>query len=117
MLAYKWLKEHGGELGTKEDCEAIEDCLWMIKACTYWVWPRGSRIFFWKFPDEWRSNVRDGIPFWQVSKPPVGYLTNMAAPYCEAELAVRLKIFKLKIQHNIEERFTNLLIPNFLFQR
>ena len=46
-----------------EDTDAITDCIWRAKGCTYWLWTRGSRIFFWKLPDKQRDDFRDGIHF------------------------------------------------------
>ena len=91
----------------------MEDCIRRARACTYWSWPRGSRIFFWKFPPEWRNDFRDGTAFWRLTKPPTGHLRNMAVPSREAELAARLKVFKLKFQYYLDSAFTDLLIPRF----
>ena len=96
--ALDWIKSQG-DSATRKDVEAINDCLRRVKGCSYWAWNRGSRLFFWKFPKEWRNDFRDGVPFWKVSKPPKGYLRNMPAETREAELLTRLKIFKLKFQY------------------
>ena len=79
-FAAMWWGKHQAELGKKwlaaqdtydpEDIKAIADCARRAVATTYWSWPRGSRIFFWKFPQEWRNDFRDGVPFWKTSTPP-----------------------------------------------
>ncbi len=71
-------------------------------------------MFFWKFPKEWRNDFRDGVPFWKLTEPPKGYMYNMKAPSHEAELATRLKIFKLKFNYYLDRDVVNLLIPRFI---
>ena len=87
-IARRWLKNLGPD-AVKEDIEGINDCLRRTEGCTYWSWNRGSRLFFWKLPAEWRKDFRDGVPFWKVSTPPKGYMRNMPAPSREAELLTR----------------------------
>ena len=111
--AMEWIKSQGHQQ-SEEDVKAISDCIRRAMGCTYWSWSRGSRIFFWKFPPEWRNDFRDGIPFWKVTTPPKGHMKNMAAPSREAELATRLKIFKLKFNYYIDQDYTSLLIPRFI---
>ncbi|KAL7532942.1 hypothetical protein ACHAXR_006517 [Thalassiosira sp. AJA248-18] len=113
QVAMRWIKSQGNR-ATKEDIDAINDCIRRAKGTTYWSWDRGSRIFFWKIPPEWREDFRDGVRFWKLTKPPKGYLKNMEAPSREAELVTRLKIFKLKFQYYIDQAETNLLIPRFI---
>ena len=65
--ANAWLATHGN---SAEDREAIEDCIRRAKACTYWQWTRGSRLFFWRFPEEFRADMRDGVEFFHLGPPP-----------------------------------------------
>ena len=111
--ALDWLNS-ASSVEKKEDSDAIADCIRRAKGCTYWSWTRGSRMFFWKFPEEWRNDFRDGVPFWKVTNPPTGYMLNMKAPSHEAELATRLKIFKLKFSYYLDRDMVNLLIPRFI---
>ena len=64
------LKEHGldwqnhlkeeGEL--RKDLQAGRDALdWAMKA-TWWGWDAGSALFFWRWPDAFRKEARDGTP-------------------------------------------------------
>ena len=112
QVAEKWLKSLGS-LATKDDVEAVNDCLRRVQGCDYWSWHRGSRIMFYKFPTEWRNDFRDGIPFWKLTNPPRGYMRNMESPSREAELLTRLKIFKLKYQYYLDEGNPSLLCPRF----
>ena len=47
-----WLETSGAWGPLTEDREGVEDCVRRMRETTYWVWPRGSRLFFWKFPEE-----------------------------------------------------------------
>jgi hypothetical protein len=38
---------------------------------TWWGWPKGSRIFFWRWPPESRKIARDGFPSWLKDEFPV----------------------------------------------
>ena len=79
------------------DFEAVEDILGRLKHCTYFTWPRGSRILYYKFKDPvWRKNFRDGIPFCRTGTLPMGKMKN-AAVTREAELVAREKILKLRV--------------------
>ena len=61
-------------------------CIYRARAASYWHWHRGSRIFFWRFPKQFRSTMRDGTPFYHLADPPVGFAHNMPAPSREAEI-------------------------------
>ena len=97
-----------------DDHEAVEDCLRRCRAATYWSWPRGSRLLFWKFPDEWAIDARDGVPFCHTEDPPAGFLQNTRAPSREAELEMRRKVFfKLVFRGYVEPGRVTLVTPRF----
>ena len=110
-----WLKTHKR---TKEDVEAIRDCLRRAEACTYFSWPRGSRLFFWKFGNEWHADMRDGVSLWHIAKAPRGYPPNIPASSREAELLARRKVFALRFQGFIEQgQYVKLGTPRFLVDK
>ena len=107
----QWLNEHGN---TKYDREIVEDCIRRAKAATYWEWVRGSRLFFWRFSDEFLADMRDGVPFFHWADGPTGFQHNLPAPSREAEIAARKKIFKLRFQNYMEKgELVQLLVPRF----
>ena len=74
---YKW-KEEGGrrryqkwysiyrKRAAKTESKEIEidievgiNCIRRVIACTAWTWPKGSRLFFWRW-GEFRHEARDG---------------------------------------------------------
>ena len=108
--AKDWMKS---KPPSRADVEAMKDVIRRIKATTYWTWTRGSRFFFHKIPEEWREDFRDGCRFWHLTEPPKNFMRNYQAESREAELATRLKIFKLKFQWYVEEGYVDCLVPRF----
>lgn len=108
--ANEWLANH---VHSEEDIEAVHDIIRRVKAASYWEWHRGSRLFFWRFPEEWRDDARDGVEFWKLDTPPSGIFPNIPAETREAELTIRKKIFKLLFRGYQEHGFVKLVIPRF----
>jgi len=112
--ARDWLARNPGKTNTT----AIDDCIRRIQGATYWAWPRGSRIFFWKFQGKgrWFEDFRDGVRYWKMEAPPVGNLPNMPSPSREAELLARFKVFQLRFQRFIffDGKTPTTVIPRFL---
>ena len=78
------------------DHEGVEDCVRRMRKTTYWAWPRGSRLFFWKFLKEWQEEARDGVPFWHLEPPQTRCMPNHRAESRDAKLATRKKLFNLR---------------------
>ena len=84
---YRW-KSHGKRLYNKwfhlfrkssrpkeakrvaQDIKAGIDCLSRVSACTTWKWEKGSRLFFWRWGEEFSSEARDGSKTFIQSKLP-----------------------------------------------
>ncbi len=49
---------------------AGRDCVSRCCNSTWWEWSAGSRPRFWRWPSEYRSQIRDGVPPWFSSTPP-----------------------------------------------
>ena len=64
----------GSEYGAGDfykDLEAGLDCLHYATMSTWWEWPKGSRLFFWRWAPEFQTFARDGIPVcWLPGKLP-----------------------------------------------
>ena len=93
-LGRTWFKRNKLD-NSAVDVAAVEDCIRRCKACTYWTWPCGSRILYWRMSDEWGDDFRDGVPFWKSAKPPTGRCANLSTDSREAELLTCQKVFKL----------------------
>lgn len=108
--AREWLASHDHD---ERDVEAVENIVKRVKACSYWEWHRGSRLFFWRFPSEWLADARDGVEFWKFDTPPAGLYPNVPSESREAELLTRQKIFKLRYRMYLEDGPLKLVIPRF----
>eukprot|EP00986_Skeletonema_menzelii_P016382 scaffold14397_cov80-Skeletonema_menzelii.AAC.1 len=111
--ARAWLETHAHD---ERDVEAVENVIRRVKAASYWEWHRGSRLFFWRFPSEFRDDARDGVEFFKFFKGdtlPTGLFPNIPSESREAELATRKKIFKLWRRWYLEEGPVKLVIPRF----
>jgi hypothetical protein len=53
-----------------KDKEAIEDRLMRSRRSTWWEWIDDSRLYFWRWPECWREETRDGAKPFHVSWPP-----------------------------------------------
>jgi hypothetical protein len=113
--AEEWLTgQHRHRAAGGADAAGVRDCIRRIRETGYWSWPRGSRLFFWKFPAEWQADARDGVRFWHLEAAPQGAMKNMKAESREAELATREKVFKLRFQWLLEAGDIRLVVPRFL---
>lgn len=107
----RWLEEHPNH--TEEDVKLIEECIWKARAASYWSWHRGSRIMWWRMPEEWWGDFRDGEKFWHVSDLPKGMTRNAPSPSREAELRIREKVFQLWYRRYFENGFADLVVGRF----
>ncbi len=60
-------QKHGGRNPDEEfakDTEAGRDCVARCSDSSWWEWDRGSRPLFWRWPEEYRKIIRDGLPPW-----------------------------------------------------
>jgi hypothetical protein len=51
------------------DEEAITDCLLRSKRSDWWNWSDGSRLYFWRWPECWQCEARDGAKAFHLSWP------------------------------------------------
>ena len=58
--AYDWLHVHGRPEDASKDRKAIVDCTTRAANSSWWDWKDGSRLFFWRWPEAWRAEARDG---------------------------------------------------------
>ena len=94
--AEQWLKNHPRH--TNEDAADIVDCVRRAKACSYWEWHRGSRIMWFRLPEEWQSLFRDGPEMFHWGPAPRGFTQNNPSESREVEIEVRKKLFRLKFR-------------------
>jgi hypothetical protein len=115
--AYAWAKQNGNHL---KDLVAIEECIKRVAGSDYWEWHRGSRLFFWRFPEEcgWRDDARDGVEFWHLTDPPTGlHFQNIPPSTREAELQLRVKVFQLYFRGCLVKGTPDLVTPRFAVEK
>jgi hypothetical protein len=68
-----WLRNVGGANGKESfarNREVLADCITRAANSTWWEWSDGSRLFFWRWPEVWRLEARDGARSYRTGEPP-----------------------------------------------
>ena len=107
----QWLRDHPKH--TEKDIYALYDCMSRAKACSYWEWHRGSRIMWFRLPEEWQSLFRDGPRLFHIGPLPKRFTRNQPSEFRAAEIAVQRKLFKLHFRRYTEEGFVDLVQGRF----
>ncbi len=55
-----------GMIVSSESDEAARDAITRYVNGDWWTWSRGSRPFFWEWPEEFQEAMRDGIRLWMT---------------------------------------------------
>lgn len=112
--AHEWLTVTN-KLRSKADVLAVKDRLRRVQACRYFKWVRGSGILYWRLPEVWHADFRDGIKCWQLPNTvlPAGRMHNIPTESREHELLTREKIFRLRFNWYLEQGKVELVIPRF----
>lgn len=55
----------------KKDRTAAREALERAAKASWWEWDAGSRPFHWRWPQEYRKRIRDGVPVFFQSQPPL----------------------------------------------
>ena len=53
-------QHYSDPLEKERDREALLECIERCRNSTWWEWSDGSRLHFWRWPDVWRHEARDG---------------------------------------------------------
>jgi len=109
--AERWLEAH--PRASAQERRALDDCVRRARACSYWEWHRGSRIMWFRLPEEWQTLFREGPRMFRMGELPKGMTRNAPTPSRSAELEVRKKIFKLNYRGYTEVGFVDLVQPRF----
>lgn len=67
--AVQWLKSPWAQIEIDENRNAIRDCITRCANSTWWDWSDGSRLLFWRWPEAWRQEARDGARGHHMSYP------------------------------------------------
>jgi len=74
------------------DWVAGMDCLRRGRRSSWWEWSAGSRPFFWRWPHEYLSTIRDGMPIWERDTLPRWTVPQRAAPDPDMNEAMTKKL-------------------------
>jgi hypothetical protein len=96
-----------------KDLAAIQNCIFRARACSYWHWHQGRRLFFWRFPKEFQTQMQDGIPFYHLCPAPQGHAHNTPSPSRGAEIKCQQKVLQLRLRGFIEKGYTDLITQRF----
>lgn len=96
-----------------KDIMSFVDCAYAARNTTWFAWPEGSCLFFWRWQKCYEKNVRDGIPYWfKGSKP----RAKKPQPYESDESTrsrVREKLATVRRRGYIRSGFVKSLIRYF----
>jgi hypothetical protein len=72
--ASSWLRKHHDDVDFDEqewqrNRVAVADCISRAANSTWWEWADGSRLFFWRWPEMWRLEARDGARSYRTGEP------------------------------------------------
>jgi hypothetical protein len=91
----------------KKDVDAVADCLVRARRSTWCEWNDGSRLFFWRWPECWREEARDGARFYHTSWPP----QKPIARKIKADTEYQQDLLDAKIEKIITRRYVRPLRP------
>ena len=70
LAALRWLRSSAAASAFDRNCRALADALERLAWSTWWTWDDGSRLHFWRWPEVWRCEARDGALPYHTSYPP-----------------------------------------------
>ena len=96
-----------------KDIEAFVNCSYSAHNADWFEWGKGSTLFFWRWQHEYRSFVRDGLPYWVHGPKPRSKRPQPEEPdQCTIE-KIREKIGKVRERSYIAPGFVKSLIRFF----
>jgi hypothetical protein len=72
------------------------DCLHRSRHSEWWDWADGSRPFYWRWPEEYREIIRDGLPIWELDTLPSWFVPQRAERVTYMHLAVCAKLIVVR---------------------
>ena len=101
----KWCKmRRQGNSKLNGDLDAMRDILWRASLNSWFEYPGGSRLLYWRFPTKYQKQARDGVPVYFIEEGPTSMRAQMnMSP--EETAVLREKILKV-----IQKRY--LVVPD-----
>jgi len=98
-------KEHASSLSfgviladpsQKRDWEAGRDCIRRCTQASWWDWDGGLHPFFWRWPSEYKRQIRDSIDLWVIDQLPRYHLPQCPEKDPAVHAAVTTKLEKVQ---------------------
>ena len=105
--------KHDSKSELFKDIQVFVDCAYASKNSTWFEWPEGSCLFFWRWQTSYRSNVRDGIPYWFKGPKPRAKKPQSHERDDAVRLKVREKLSIVRRRGYIRTGFVKSLIRYF----
>lgn len=107
----EWLRSHDDPVNR----EGIRDCLRRLANSSWFDWLDGSRTHFWRWPERWLVEARDGAVPWVFEHPPRRLVWPTVRPAHEwMEDMEADKLAKLIRRRYIETGYVRVVIPRLI---
>ena len=91
----KWaFMRRRGNITLNNDLEALRDILWRTSVNSWFEYPGGSRLMYWRFPAKYQRQARDGVPVYFIEEGPTSMRSQSTMKPAETEV-LRAKILKV----------------------
>jgi hypothetical protein len=97
----------------KRDKAAGCECVTRAANSTWWEWKDGSRPFFWRWPEHYQAQIRDGIRLWCHGPLPQWKVPQRNEPDPQLRERMRLKLLKVRLLRYILPGFVTALTSYF----
>jgi hypothetical protein len=97
----------------KEDWLMGRDCIRRCTLSTWWDWDGGSRPFHWRWSDEYRNTVRDGLAPWFVTTPKSVTVPQRGETDPRIHDLIRQKLQKVRSRGYLESGYVKALTSFF----
>ena len=88
--------------GREIDLAPARDAIGRAADSSWWAWDRGSGLFFWKWPESYRSVARDGLPPWFQSPPPRNLKRQRREPDAHTRTKMAAKLSAVRARGYIQ---------------
>lgn len=110
---YAWSrKRKAGTLGLSKGLEEIAKspktvvkaraAILLAAEATFWDWPGGSGVFFWRWPPEFMETLRDGLPPKWASPPSLTNVPQRLSGDPITDLRVKEKLLKMLLKGHLD---------------
>lgn len=104
---------HDPTSNLSQDILAFADCFYYVRHTTWFEWPAGSRLLFWRWHPSYITRARDGVPLNFVKVKPRSQRPQQAPESPTVLEQIRAKLAKVRRRNYIAPGFVRSLIRYF----